>query len=130
VDLSDEDVVVIGTGDIESRRQDTGALGVPDNTEIYRTAEGKRDPLHTETVIPPEGRTILERRLKRASGLTCARTDIAYLEPPERRRHIQQTKERERQKKEQERLEKLAKTNQQKAQPTQMTPPAGKKVSN
>jgi hypothetical protein len=79
-------------------------------------------------VIPPEGRTILERRLKRATGLICARTDIAYLEPPERRRRIQQTKERERQKKEQERLAKF--TNQQKAQqqPTQMIPSGGKKV--
>lgn len=57
-------------------------------------------------LIPIESRTILERRLKRISGLTCARTDIAYLESPERARHNLQKRERERLKKEQERAAK------------------------
>nr|CAD2156411.1 unnamed protein product [Meloidogyne enterolobii] len=84
--------------------QDCGPLGEVDSTEIYRTAEGKKDM--KGKLIPIESRTILERRLKRISGLTCARTDIAYLESPERARHNLQVRERERLKKEQERAAK------------------------
>uniref|UniRef100_A0A915LC15 Uncharacterized protein n=1 Tax=Meloidogyne javanica TaxID=6303 RepID=A0A915LC15_MELJA len=84
--------------------QDCGPLGEVDSTEIYRTGEGKKDS--EGKLIPIESRTILERRLKRVSGLTCARTDIAYLESPERARHNLQKRERERLKKEQERAAK------------------------
>jgi hypothetical protein len=48
----------------------------------------------------------LERRLKRVSGNTCSRTDIAYVESPERSKHNQQRREKERLKKEQERAAK------------------------
>lgn len=47
----------------------------------------------------------MERRLKRVSGITCARTDIAFLEPPERAKYNKERREhaeRERLKKEQE----------------------------
>lgn len=97
---SDDDLKEINENEKEWE-QDCGPLGEVDSTEIYRTLEGKKD--FEGRLISIEYRTILERKLKRSTGLTCARTDIAYLESPERSRHNLQRRERERFKKEQER---------------------------
>lgn len=83
-------------------------------------------------MIQPEGRTILVRKLRRTSGLTCSRTDIAFVEPAERTKHNQQKREKERQKKEQEKMNKQMAANNQQKQSSQigMGNNGAKKVEN
>lgn len=84
-EVTDEDQCFGGSAEMEEGAgQDQGPPGVPDRTEVYRKAgEGRK------VVV------VLERRVKRHNGLSCARTDIAFVEVPERQRWREERRNRE-----------------------------------
>ncbi|KAI3409848.1 hypothetical protein GPALN_006222 [Globodera pallida] len=83
----EEDTAAVLEVEEDGVGQDMGPIGEPDETVVYRTLKKEGEE---------EGKvTVLQCRLRRSNGLSCARTDIAFIEVPERQRWREERKNRE-----------------------------------
>ncbi|KAL3089476.1 hypothetical protein niasHS_006860 [Heterodera schachtii] len=71
-----EDAMAVLEVEEDGVGQDMGPIGESDEAEGFRTTN--KESLEEGKV------TVLIRRLRRSNGLSCARTDLAYIEVPER----------------------------------------------
>ncbi|KAL3115954.1 hypothetical protein niasHT_007254 [Heterodera trifolii] len=71
-----EDAMAVLEVEEDGVGQDMGPIGESDEAEGFRTTN--KESLEEGKV------TVLTRRLRRSNGLSCARTDLAYIEVPER----------------------------------------------